>query len=351
MGRTQRIILFSITILSLFLIFAAVWPLTADYSYVFWPVTRSFLAGETRLYDEWSRGFFNAPWTVFILLPIGFLPQRYGQALLITIQLISLVLFVDHFIEKRKNKWDLAIVFLALANIHTFGLLASGNLDGLLALGILASWMGAKEKKPFLLGSGLWLLSIKPVNILFAIPVLVKRTWDWPWKEKLLSLSPLLATFLISFPVFGSNWIHRYFEAISSVPPNIKPQTTFWKLLSFLGVQTDLAMGIFFLAGGVFVFYLVRSRQVGENTLHLALSSNLVFSPYALGNHYVLLAPALAVLAQKYPWMISFWLLSFTPLIRLVWGFEVSWVDWFYPLSLMIGIIYLIRNEQIDPGG
>ena len=209
MGRAQKIILFSITIISLFLFFALVWPLTADYSYVFWPTVRSFIAGETRLYDEWSRGFFNAPWTIFVLLPIGFLPVKYGQALLITAQLIGMVLAVDYVIEKRNHKWDPVIVFLALANIHTFGLLASGNLDGLLVIGILASWMGAKENKPFLLGSGLWLLSMKPINIIFTIPVLVKKTWDWPVKEKLLSLSPLAATWIISFPVFGWEIVRR----------------------------------------------------------------------------------------------------------------------------------------------
>jgi hypothetical protein len=346
MGRVQKIILISITIISLFLFFATVWPLTADYSYVFWPAVRSFITGETRLYDEFSRGFFNAPWAIFILLPIGFLPIKYGQALLITVQLIGLLLAVDYFIEKRERRIDPLIVFLALANIHTFGLLASGNLDGLLVLGILASWVGAKENKPFLLGSGLWLLSIKPINILFAIPVLVKRIWSWPIKDKLLSLGPLLATFIISFPVFGFDWINRYFKAISAVPPNIKPQTSFWRLFSFFGLQTDLALGLFFLAGGIFVVFILRSKKVDENSLNLALSSNLVFSPYALGNHYVLLAPAFAVLAQKNPWMIALWLLTFSPLIRLVWGFDVAWVDLVYPLSIMIGTIYLIRKDQ-----
>jgi hypothetical protein len=350
MGRNQKIIFFSITVIALFLFFATVWPLTADYSYVFWPVVRSFIEGDTKLYDEFSRGFFNAPWAIFILLPIGYLPVKYGQALLITIQLIGLVLAVDHFTEKRNNKMDLLIIFLALANIHTFGLLASGNLDGLLVIGILASWMGAKDNKPILFGTGLWLLSIKPINILFAIPVLVKKIWGWSMKDKLLSLGPLIVTILISFPVFGLNWINRYFEAMSSVPPNIKPQTSLWRLLSFLGIQTDLALWIFCFAGIIFLIFLLRSKQVEENMLHLGLSSNLVFSPYALGNHYVLLAPAFAMLAQKYPWMISFWLLSFSPLIRLVWGFEVAWVDLVYPLCIMLGVIYLMKEKKDDPG-
>lgn len=346
MRNIRKTILFLLAICAVFFIFGKIWPPGADYYYVFRPTVEAFLRGDSRLYDELSHGFYNTPWTIFPLIPIAILPLRYGQALLIIPQILALLFVIDLFMEKSEDPLNLLIVGLALANIHTFGLVVSGNIDGFLALGLGLGWIGAKKRKPWLLGWGLWLLSMKPINVLFVIFVLFKMVWDWSVKDKIIAVSPLVVTVTASFPIFGLRWPLRYVQAMAEHPPNIKPQTSLWRLFSHFGVERGIALGLFFVVSTLFLITIIRKKQIDKLTLIMAISTNLVFSPYTLGNHYVLLAPAFAVLAQTRTWMLGLWLLTFTPLVRLVWGFKVSWVDIVYPLAIMICSGYLILKDQ-----
>jgi hypothetical protein len=348
MRDIRKTILFFIAICAVFLLFGKIWPPGADYYYVFRPTVEAFLRGDSRLYDELSHGFYNTPWTIFPLIPIALLPLRYGQALLLIPQILALLFVIDLFLEKNEAPLNLLIVGLALVNIHTFGLVASGNIDGFLVLGLGLGWIAAKKEKPWLLGLGLWLLSMKPINVLFVIFVLFKMVWDWPVRDKIIAVLPLVVTVAVSFPIFGLSWPLRYVQAMAEHPPNIKPQTSLWRLFSHFGVERDLALGLFFVVSVIFLFAIIQIKNfnINKKTLIMALSANLVFSPYTLGNHYVLLAPAFAVLAQARTWMLGLWFLTFTPLIRLVWGFKVSWVDIVYPLAIMVGSGYLILKER-----
>lgn len=346
MRNVRKIALFITVVGAVFLLFGKVWPPGADYYYVFRPTVEAFLRGDSRLYDELSAGFYNTPWTVFLLIPIAWLPLRYGQALLLIPQILALLFVIDLFMEEDDSKFNLLIVGLALSNIHTFGLVASGNIDGFLVLGLGLGWLGAKKRNPWLLGLGLWLLSIKPVNVLFVILVLFKMVWDWPVKEKIFTLLPVGVTAAVSFPIFGLGWPVRYLQAMAEHPPNIKPQTSLWRLFSHLGIQRDFALWLFIVISVVFLIAIIKMRDIDKKTLALALSINLLFSPYALGNHYVLLAPAFAILAQERKWMVGIWFLTFTPLIRLVWGFKMAWVDIVYPLAITLGNGYLKLTER-----
>ncbi len=348
MCNVRKIALFVIVVGAVFFLFGKVWPPGADYYYVFRPTVEAFLRGDSRLYDELSLGFYNTPWTIFLLLPTAWLPLRFGQALLLIPQILALLFVIDLYMEKDDNRFNLLIVGLALSNIHTFGLVASGNIDGFLALGLGLGWLGAKKRNPWLLGSGLWLLSMKPINVLFVIFVLFKMVWDWAVKEKIYALLPLGITAAVSFPIFGLRWPLRYLRALAEHPPNIKPQTSLWRLFSHLGIQRDFALWLFIVISVVFLIAIIKAKDVDKKTLTLALSTNLLFSPYALGSHYVLLAPAFAILAQKRKWMVGIWILTFTPLIRLVWGFKMAWVDLVYPLAIMLGTGYVILTERAE---
>lgn len=346
MQNIRKIVLFVLVVCAVFFLFGKIWPPGADYYYVFRPTVEAFLRGDSRLYDELSRGFYNTPWTIFPLIPIALLPLRYGQALLLIPQILALLFVIDLFMEKNEAPINLLIVGLALANIHTFGLVASGNIDGFLALGLGLGWIGAKKGKPWSLGVGLWLLSMKPINVLLVIFVLIKMVWDWSVRDKIIAVLPLAVTVAASFPIFGLGWPLRYIRAMAEHPPNIKPQTSLWRLFSHFGLQKDLALMLFFVVSVIFLIIIIKTKRIDKKTLTMVLSANLVFSPYALGNHYVLLAPAFAVVAQARTWMLGLWFLTFTPLLRLVWGFKVSWVDIVYPIAIMACSGYLILTEQ-----
>lgn len=98
----------------------------------------------------------------------------------------------------------------------------------------------------------------------------------------------------------------------------INPQTTLWRLPEPLGFQQELASWLFILVAIAFGIALIKTRKVDHRTLALAISVNLVFSPYVLGSHYVLLVPVFVILAQEFKWMLAAWLLTLIPIILTV---------------------------------
>jgi hypothetical protein len=328
----------------LFVLLANLLPLGPDYLYVFRPIAESFLRGETRLYDENSTGYYNLPWLIFVFLPMTFLPLHYGQALLSILSLLGLVMAIAAI--SVQNRLNFLIFTLAIANLHTLDLLIRGNVDGLLALGLGLTWFGILRKNPFLLGCGLWILSVKPINILFTVPVFVRLTWHWSLREKLLSISPLAVTFVLSFLIFGFDWPVRYIQVANETPPLTFLQTSLWRAFEFYGLQRQYALFLFPIVLIVFSLVVIKLKNMDAMVLSLVLSANMVFSPYTLGSHYVILSPVFVVLAQKSNWFIALWVLTLTPILRLVAGSEVAWLDIFYPVAMMLGTTYFVFRSQ-----
>lgn len=242
------------------------------------------------------------------------------------------------------------IFTLALANLHTFDLLLRGNIDGMVALGVGLGWLGVVRKRPWLLGCGLWLLAVKPINILLALAVLIRAVWHWSPRDKLVSVSPLAVTVALSFPVFGFDWPLRYVKAISENPPGIYLQTSLWRILDLFGFEQKLAWWLFLTVVIIFCLGVSAVKNINPITLALALAVNMVFSPYTLGSHYILLAPAFVALAQESNWFIAIWFLTLTPLVRLMGGFEVAWLDILYPVALMFGAGWIILRRYKQAG-
>ncbi len=341
-----RVIIFLLVLGGVFVLFGEYWPLGDDYFFTFRTVTESFLRGETQLYDTNSVGFYNAPWTILVILPTVFLSLQYGEALLIIISLLGMLVSASAVSKKDRGKFTLLIIALAVVNMYTFDLFNRGNIDGLLVLGIGLGWFGVKQENPILLGIGLWLLSIKPVNVVLPGLVFIKAIWHWPTSDKLKTIAPLGLTFLISFPIFGFDSISRYLKAIREIPPMVNPQTTLWRLPEPLGFQQELALWLFILVVIVFGIALLKTKKVDHRTLALAISVNLVFSPYVLGSHYVLLVPVFVILAQEFKWMLATWFLTLIPIALLILRAGIYWPNILYPLSLMFGSGYLVLNNS-----
>jgi hypothetical protein len=72
-------------------------------------------------------------------------------------------------------------------------------------------------------------------------------------------------------------------------------------------------------------------------TLSVALATNLAFTPYANDNHFVVLIPAFIFVA-RHDWRLAVlaYLTTWTPLLRLIWGYGASSIDIVYPFVLLV---------------
>ncbi len=215
MTNFLRVTIFLLVLSAVFVVFGEYWPLGDDYFFTFREVTESFLRGETRLYDSNSVGFYNAPWTILVILPTVFMSLQYGEALLIIASLLGMLVSVAAVSKKNNDKFTLLIIALAIVNLYMFDLLTRGNIDGLLVLGIGLGWFGVERKNPILLGIGLWLLSIKPLNVVLPTLVFMKAIWHWPGSDKLKALAPLGSDLLDLFSRFRFRLAHPLYQSFS----------------------------------------------------------------------------------------------------------------------------------------
>ena len=333
-----------------FVVMVRFWPVGPDYFYTFRPLAEAFFKGETRLFDASSPGYFNAPWAIFLIAPTLLLPLKYGQAVISMVSVVGLLLAIHvlvRFSGQPKSWAILAAIVLAAANLYTFDLAIRGNVDGFLLLGLGLGWLGVSQRQPWLLGLGLWLLSIKPVNVVLPALVCLWATRRWSRQEKLVYLAPLGLTVLVSLPVFGFDWPGRYLYFMSDNQPLVYLQTSWWRAFAFFKLPAYLALWaalpVLAAFGRVFSRYAGIERQ--ERLLALAIATNLVISPYTLGSHYTLLAPVFVLAAARHKALLGLWLLTLTPMVRAVWGFEWAWIDIFYPTALMIVMFRLVAED------
>jgi hypothetical protein len=338
----KAILIIALIAAALFL-FATYWPVGVDYYYTFRPAAERWTSGQISLYGDNGCGYYASPWGIFLILPTLLLPTAYGQALLNTFTLMALLFSIYAFTSgQAQSRSRLVVWFLGLANLHTFDLLIRGNLDAIPAAGLGVSLLGINATNPLLLGMGLWLLSIKPVNVLLPILVIVWLTRHWPRRHIGLYLLPVVATFLLSLPLFGPDWPLRYLRFVATKPPLTYLQTSLWRGLAFVGLEQWWSPAV---AAPILIVFAATVVKAAKNStvwpLALAISTNLFITPYALGSHYVLLVPVFVLLVGQRKWLVTLWLLTLTPLLRLVGGFELSWIDIGFPMAVMIASLWI----------
>jgi hypothetical protein len=342
-------------VITLFLIMGKLWPVGADYFYTFRPVAEAWFSGQTSLYDHNNFGYFGAPWGIFLIAPSLLFPIPYGQALLTMFSLVGLVFSIYAFGQKqRSNNVRVIAAVLAIGNLHTFDMLIRGNIDAALVTGLGISYLGVRSRKPLLVGIGLWLLSVKPINVLLPMAVIIWLTRHWSRKDILAYFAPLAVTFLISLPLFGPDWPFRYLQYVSMNPPHTALQSSLWRSLENLGLERGWTIIPALIILLVFIVTLKRvPSKEGKWPIALSISTNLTITPYALGSHYILLAPVFTILAGKNKWYLALWLLALTPLSRIVGGFELSWIDILYPVAMMISCLrffWSVNPNDTDVG-
>ncbi len=320
-----------------------------DYTLQIRPVTQKWLSGESRLFDDAARGYYNAPWSVWLFVPTVWFSPAIGQALVNTLNLVGLMLAL-HVFGQGLPFWVKA---LAAAPFWVFILLLAGNPDGIVLLGFCLSWWAVTRRRPWWLAAGLWLATLKIVSSLPLLLFVVLLTWRWSWRDRFKALSLLLASLILSFPAFGLDWPLRYLQSYRANPPFYFPIVTVWKLGGVLGLSSVVVLAWCALVAALCVLAVWRSGPMSA-TFALVMAGWMLVTPYALDIHYVLLAPAfLEVARRSRPAAVAAYLATFTPVLRVWYGFDVIHLDLIYPLLLwsasLLGLARLPRGATPEP--
>jgi hypothetical protein len=330
-------------------VMASTLPVGADYYKIYRPVAENVINGKTRLYDDHSRGFFNTPWTVILLLPLPALSIRTGQAVLTLASLVALVLSI-YLISTTTRRLSAWAVMLALMNLHTLDVIVPGQIDAIILLGITLGYWAVRRHRPWWLALAFWILSMKPPNVILVALLYLYAIRHWSRADQGRAVSLTLGSLLLSFLVLGADWPLRYRDNYRAEAPIETLAITIWRGAAKLGLpQAPL---IILAVGCTLAFvWLVLRVGINEWTLSIALATNLLFAPYVTGSHYVYLVPAFLYVTRAKPGLtLPIYLLTLTPLLRLQWGYGAAPVGIVYPLALLIAAWWLaLRLRQTAP--
>lgn len=308
-------------------------PMGPDYFFHFRPMADQWLGGQFSMYDPAYHQLFYPPWSLAVIVPLGLFSLRTGHAVLFLFSLGSILVSVRILEMTGRIPWYAWV--LILVNLHTFDMFIRGQLDSFVLIGIVLGWWAIRRRNPLALSLAFLLMTIKPplnvglTGLLFLIAI--RR---WSWREIALALSMPAVAAIISGLILGFDWpLH----IINRPAPVIYLSISLWRGTAMAGlpawpVATATALG-------VIAFLRVALRDgLTERTLCLALATNLLFTPYANGDHYALLIPALIYLARR-NWRLTLlaYLATWTPLLRLVLGYDAAIIDIFYPMILFAG--------------
>jgi len=334
--------------IGLVVVMARTWPVGPDYYFTFRPAAEMFLLGETRLYDQETLGFFNAPWTLLFFVPLTALSLRAGQAVL-TVGTLLMLLASTGLAREGRPFPGYALVF-ALLNLHTFDLLIRGQIDGFSLLGVALGWWSIQQRRPWGLSLAFWLMAIKPINVALVAIVYLIAIRHWSRGEQVRALALPAVSLLVSFIFLGADWPLRYIDNYRVFsPPKAYLTLTVWRVARSVGFPF---WPLILLAAGCIALALWLAWRVGLHrwTLSIALATNLVFAQYATGNHYVNLIPAVLFIATRSRRLGGLaYLLTFTPLLRLAFGVSIAPIDLLYPVALLATAWYFAGQDGLLP--
>jgi hypothetical protein len=231
--------------------------------------------------------------------------------------------------------------------LHTVDLVSRGQIDGYLVLAVGVAGYALKHKHAWLMGLALVAITAKPTNVLLALGVLAWGMRGWAWRKWLKVLALPVVALVWAVWACGVDWPLR-FMSWSALPGAQQFCIAIWRWTPTLAT---------YLWAGLILGSLARGTLETEpvKVLPLAMVLNLVISPYVTGYHCVAVAPLLVWVAQRSPRAaLVCWVLTWTPLLRLVWGWSVAPVDLLYPVAVLacwtgVQIVGLCRTRSLMP--
>lgn len=331
-------------------ILAQVLPVGGDYYWWYYRIPQEWLAGETKLYDEASRGYYLPPWALVLLLPFTALDTPWAMATftLLSLAIVCSITYAYARESGSRRPW-LAVLAVTLCP-YFLVLVFTGTPDAWSLLGIYLAYRAKRSSNPWLLGAALLLAGVRPQNLVLTGPALVLAVRKWPSQEwaKLAALPAL--TFLSSFLLFGWDWPVRWWDNFQALPPSPGGIISTYKVTEIVGVPLWL-MALLALGLGAAMLLLVWRHGLPKTSFEMILAASAVISPYMRTPGFVvLLALSWTGLAVRRPKLAaaSYAISLPTLVVPLFWE-RLGVLDQTFPLVLL-GLLALDRRLSLHAG-
>lgn len=330
----------------IFLVLERVFPLGADYYYHFRPLADQWVDGYWHIYDGTRQHLLYPPWSLFVILPLGWFPLDTSKALLLMTSIGALILALRLLYVPQKT--PILLMVMGLTHLHAFDMYIRGQFDSLVLLGVVLAWWAIQRRSPLWLSFALCLATVKPpAGILLALLFFLYAIRGWSWREwAQVAVFPLICL-VVSVIAFGVDFPLDFINNLE--PPLAYLSISIWRGAELLGLPSLVIIPFMVAAVGAWL-WLVRQEGLTLRTLGIALATNFIFVPYANGDHYVSLLPAFVYVASR-SWKLAalIYLLTWTPLLRAVVGYDGAIIDILYPISLSLACWWLKPEPQPIP--
>jgi hypothetical protein len=331
--KTGLLLLFSVIGTGLFALNSKVFPLGVDYHHAFHPVLKQWQQG--RPIYTLNHEFYNPPWTLLIFEVLEWMGEKGGQAGLLLLTFAVLLQSWKLFSTAGYARaWSLAII---CCNLHLVDLWLRGQLDGLVLAGVLLTYIGLRHQRAYVLGAGWTLALIRPTSIylvgLYSIWLAYRQ--GKLWKALIIPLS----TFLLS-------------DNLNNLRDKGGPQpalwiTTWWRIADYWNLNPIFPILIMLLLLAITLWGMQFQPNLETAFAYLTVAS-LITTPYALSYHYsTLMAIFIPVLLRRNVYLgIPLYLLTLTPVTRVIFGVGTAWIDIGLPLFAWLCFLYYLSRVQ-----
>jgi len=210
-------------------------------------------------------------YTVFLLIPLVWMPYAWAQAVWLVILQLSLVLGVGlclSLLDWRLPPWLLALTFLwSILFYHSARTIFLGQFAGLVFLWTMAALWALKARHDAAAGILLSLTTIKPQMSFLLIPALLlwglaQRRWRFVTTFGLATALLLGLSFLLQ-----PGWLADFFRQLATYPSYTAIGSPVWIVthyyLPFLGTPGEVAISLLLL---LYLTYQWRHLVRGDDT-------------------------------------------------------------------------------------
>ena len=319
--------------------------LGTDYLTTFRLATQFVLDGNgTEMYTAGSWGYYNAPWLMLVFLPLELLSR--GDAVVVWNGTSLILLIISVYLWRIHHPAPTIAVILALINPHTLDLFVRSQVEGLIVVAAVGGWLAVQQHRPIILGIAIAVIIVKPLNILLVLLTLLFAIKAWSWQEKLMVMTPTAFLGFASMPIFGIDYPLRYVRFGSEQRPTDTITITLWKAAEQIGIPSLIFIAIAAFLLMLFLYFMWKHTH-SVYSFALAITTMLVITTYANSNHYIMLIPViLLVAAFDLRLAVIAYIFTWTPLLRIWYGDDASWIDILYPSMLLGSLWYIIYRTK-----